>query len=309
MGVANVHTLSHIKNGATVLSQLSNSSATPGIDLLVSSPSGSIFPAFVASQSQLPEVSFDTTQIATLLAMGAVGAKPDTIADLGLSSTVDTTLFYEETLPNGIIRTAGANSTTLTMANAVLICNQITAGHRTQAVASCVLKNPFDGTNAPIVPSGSGTVAETKTDAEHYIVGSVKINGAAITNGVQDVTINFGQVLFELGSDGQNYITFVGINKRQPVITITGHDLGWVQYGLNGTDLTEIIVYLRLISQTGPTATGISFTATVGASVGTVTVDASTGSGDDAATSTIRCTLTEALVINLSDTVPAPAPQ
>jgi hypothetical protein len=169
------------------------------------------------------------------------------------------------------------------------------------------MKNPYDGTNDPIVASGTGTVSGTKTDAEHYIVGGVSINSSLLTNGVQDVTINFGQILFELGADGQNYTTFIAVNKRQPVVTITGHDLGWVQYTLNGIPLTEIIVYLRKIDADGPTTDAISFTATVGATVGKVTVDASNGSGDDAATSTIRCTLTEGLVINLSDTTPVAA--
>lgn len=307
--ITNVHTLSHILStefagaGANdVLSQLSNARATPGIDLLVSSPSGSVFPLFVASASQTPEIAFDTTQVKTILDNTGV-----TLADLSAAATV---LFFEKT-DNKAARAAGAVHTTLTMANAIMVCNQITAGHRTQATASCRLLDVFDET-APIEVATSAAMSGTKVDAEHYVLGGISINGTFLVDGIQDVTIDLGIEFFGgpsgLGADGTNYTTFWGINTQKPVITVRGHNLGWGLTGLNGLAQTEVLVYLRKITTTGPAldaaATAIRFAGTTGF----VTTDEATGGGQDAATSTIRLTQAATLAVNTATAIIATLP-
>ena len=303
--ITNVHTLSHISNSALaasddVLSQLSNVNTTPGIDLLVSSPSGNVFPSFLAAQSQNPEVSFDTTQVLTVLTNTGV-----TMVDL---TAQDSVLYFEKS-SNLAVRAAGTVHTTLTMPNTALICNQITAGHRTPAVASCRLLNVYDGTNAPVTIASNSAMAGTKVDAQHYVLGGVSINGAFLTDGVQSVTVDFGQEFFGgaggLGADGTNYTTFFGINTIKPVITIQTHNLGWATYGLNGTAQSAVIVYFRKILTTGPdidaNATAISLTGTTGL----ITVDNASGGGTDAATGTIRLTQNATLVLNTTDAITA----
>lgn len=308
MGViTNVHTLSHITSadfaGAgsnDVLSQLSNVSTTPGIDLLVSSPSGSVLPVFAASASQNPEVRFDTTQVKTILDNTGV-----TMADL---TTAGSVLYFEKS-SNLATRTAGSTHTSLTMPKTALICNQITAGHRTQAVASCRLLNVFDGSTVPITIATNAAISDTIVDGEHYVLGGISINGAFLTDGIQDVTIDFGQEFFGgpngLGADGTNYTTFFGINTIKPVITVRTHNLGWALAGLNGLVQTAVIVYLRKILVAGPdidaNATAIKITGTTGR----VTLDEAAGGGQDAALGTIRLSQTATLVLDTAAAITA----
>ncbi len=298
--ITNIHTLSHIvanTTGSTVISQLSNVSATPGINLLVSAASGDVYPRFIAPQSQTPEIRFDTTQVKTILDLVS------TTTQLWDATATDAILYFEKSSALGV-RAGSTVHTTLTMETPIIICPQITAAHRTQAVASCRLLNVYDGTTAPVVASGSAALAfgsGSKTDAEHYVLGGISIGGAFLTDGVQDVTIDFGQQFFGgesgIGADGTNYTTFWGINTITPVITIRTHNLGWVAYGLNGAAQGACIVYLRKILASGPdvdaNATAIKITGTAGF----IHVDDATGGGQEAATGAIRLTQSAALTI------------
>lgn len=308
--ITNVHTLSHIKcgaAGATILSQLSNVSASPGIDLRVLGASGDVFPRFVGPQSQSPEFRFDTTQLLTLCNL------LETLLDSTGAALWDGTanpayLYFEKSL-NLAVRAGAGVHTTLTMAAPLIICNQITAGHRTPAVASCRLVNKYDGTTVPIAVSGTASMGDTKTNAEHYVLGGISIGGSFLTDGIQDVTIDFGIQFFGgengLGADGTNGTTFWGVNTLTPVITVRTHNLGWLAYGLNGSAQTDVIVYLRKILSTGPdvdaNSTAISFTGTAGF----ISVDDTAGGGQDAALSTIRFTQTAALAVDTADDITA----
>jgi hypothetical protein len=305
--ITNVHTLSHIVStdfaGAgtnDVLSQLSNVRTTPGIDLLVSSPSGNVFPVFAASASQNPEVAFDTTQVKTILDNTGV-----TMVDL---TTAGSVLYFEKSANMGV-RTGAGTHTTLTMPKTALICNQITAGHRTQAVASCRLLNVYDGTTTPLTIATNASMSGTKVDAEHYVLGGISINGTFLVDGIQDVTIDFGQEFFGgpngLGADGTNYTTFFGINTIKPVITVRTHNLGWSLATLDGLAQSAVIVYLRKLTVAGPdvdaTASAIAFTGTTGY----ITLDDTAGGGQDAAIGTLRLTQTATLAVNTATAIVA----
>ena len=177
--ITNVHTLSHISmgaGGATVLSQLSNVSASPGINLMVSAASGDVYPRFLGAGTQQPEISFQTTQLKTVL---DVVSSTNQMWDASANSAV---LYFEKSDNLGV--RSATNHTSLAMADPLLICTQITAGHRAPAMASCRLVNVYDGTTVPVVPSGAAALAGDKTDAEHYILGGIKIGASFLTNGV-----------------------------------------------------------------------------------------------------------------------------
>lgn len=262
MAVASAHVLHGINSASpsAFISQISNARASSGINALVAKAAGFPEPLFVGNEHQEPGITFDSTQISTIL--GITGLTIGSLAD------GNTDLYFKK-LTYLASREADASTvhTRLRMAEAFLLCNRITAGHRQEATAQCRIGAIYDGTNEPIVPAGSLALAGTPTSAEHFFAGPVYVNTTRV-NGIESIDIDFGRTLIEVGSDGELYVTFVAEEGIAPVITIRTMDLPWATYGLNGTALTSLSVYLRKQSTTGKVADGtashIKFAATSG---------------------------------------------
>jgi len=279
MAVSNVFVLHGIVlSGGTFISQITNSRPSPAIESVLAKSAGFPYPLATFNMGQKPMVSFETTQIATILNLTGI-----TIADL-TAQTVD--LLYKLTT-NRASRVADASAShyRFRMANAVLSCDRITAGHKSEATASCTLYNPYDGSNEPIVPAGSVSLSGTPTTSEHYVCGPCSFNGSEFAE-VQDLTVDFGRSLIQAGSAGELYDTFIAEQELNPTVSVKGLGIPWFGAGLNGTALTSMTCYLRRLATTGRVANGTaSHIAFTGASGIVYPEDASGGSNDPVVTS------------------------
>jgi hypothetical protein len=217
-----------------------------------------------------------------------------------LSSIVDlsganTDLLFKATADLGRrVADATTSHVRFRMAQAYLALNQITAGHESEAVASCILGTTYDGSNAPLVAAGSVALSGTPTSATHYVAGPVSLNASTLS-GVQDISIDFGRRLIVLGGDGEIYPTFCACQFYSPTITIRTLTHVWQTYGITGTALSgsagAFTAYLRKVSNVGRVADGtaehIKFTGTTG----TIQVDEATGGNNDPSMVTVRVTL------------------
>jgi hypothetical protein len=289
MSVANVFTLHGIANGSSFLSQISNSRLTAEMNELLGTPAGLPYPTFVANGNQKPMLSFDCTQIATLLNTTNALAG---IADLSANNT---DLYFKKLQDLGVRASDATQQHKRVRASlAYLIVERITASHDGEASAACKIGALYDGTNAPFVPAGGLALSGTSSSVEHYTVGPVFANtgsGFVQINGVQSITCDFRRSVLELGADGELYITFCAMADWKPQITITCTEFVWDTYGLNGSAFTGLSVYLRKKATTGNVANGtaqhIKFANAVG---GLLAVQDVSGGVNDPAMTNVRFT-------------------
>jgi hypothetical protein len=285
MAINTVHTLHGIQNSTTFLSQISNARASAGMQQLISQSAGLPFPLFVGNLSTNPGIEFDCTQIKTLLDLQG-----------GLTSIVDLSgansdLYFKQVDDLGRrVADASLAHIRFRMSQAWLSIGQITAGNNREASASVRLGTTYDGTNNPLVPAGSVALSGTPTSAEHFVAGPVSINTVALP-GVEDVTIDFGRQVQELTADGELYPTAAFCQSYSPVITIRTYENPWTTYGLNGTALTAMSLWLRKVTRDGRVANGTAEHILFQATAGLISIDESTGGANDTSMTTVRLTL------------------
>ncbi len=289
MAIASVGVLHGIVNSSTFLSQISNARATTDIQNIIAESAGLPFPLFTAPMSIGPMVAFDCTQLKTILDLtGALSS----IVDL---SGANTDLLFKATSDLGRrVADATTGHVRFRMAQAYLAVNQITAGHNSEATASCVLGTTYDGSNAPLVAAGSVALSGTPTGSTHWVAGPVSLNASALA-GVQDMTLDFGRRLIVLGADGELYPTFCACQFYSPVLTFRTLTHVWQTYGITGTALSgssgALTAYLRKVSSTGRVADGTSQHIKFTGTTGTIQVDEATGGNNEPSMVTVRVTL------------------
>jgi len=283
MSVSSLYVLHGIVNNATFLSQISSSRTTPGIDVQIAMAAGYPQPLFAWNMGQRAAIQFDCEQLKTVLDLTGI-----TIADLSANNTD----LYFKKVSHMASRVADANAShiRLRMAQAGLRCDRITAGHRQQASGQCVVYAPYDGTNEPVVPAGSVVLAGTPSAAEQFVAGPISINGTQYA-GVQDLTIDFGREMIELGGDGELYDTFAAERETKPVVTARITDNPWPVLGFNGLGITSFAVYLRAANRTARYADASEVHVKFSASAGYAIIDQTDAGGNDDGITTIRCTL------------------
>lgn len=285
MSVSTAHVLHGIVNSSTFLSQIVNARPMTDAQLLVSAPAGLPFPLFAATMGVNPSVPFESTQIKTLLDL--TGALTSIVDWTG----ANTDLYFKKIADEGR-RVADASSAHLRcrMSQAALSVDRISAGHNSEAVASCRLLTTYDGSNAPFVQAGSTALSGTPTSAEHFVAGPVSLNTVTIP-GVLDISIEFNRDVMMLASDGEIYPTFVAQRVYSPVVTFRVLEHVWYTYGIIGTALTAATFYLRKVTTDGRVANAtqehIAFTATAGV----IHVDEASGGGNDESVVSVRATL------------------
>lgn len=289
MAISTVHVLHGIANGASLISQITNARPMTDLQTLVAQSAGLPFPLFTAVLGINPAIPFDTTQVKTILdTSGALTS----IADLSASNT---DLYFKQVSDHGRrVADATTGHIRLRMSQAFLVLDRITASHQREAAASCRIGTTYDGTNNPLVPAGSVALSGTPTSAEHFVAGPVALNGVPLP-GVADITIEFNRQVLEVASDGEIYNTFAACMYYAPVVTIRGYHTAWATYGLNGTALSEMAVYLRKVAANGTrVADGVAQHIGFSASSGLITIDESSGGNNEPAMTTVRVTLASA---------------
>jgi hypothetical protein len=104
----------------------------------------------------------------------------------------------------------------------------------------------YDGTNAPVQPTGSVSASTiTPSAAESFGLGPVEINGVTYT-GIQECSIDLGTTLFEQSDQSDPYDTFKGVKSLDPMVMLNGVNPSvWTTYGNIGTALSALNIFLR----------------------------------------------------------------
>jgi hypothetical protein len=286
MGVSTVHVLHGIKTPTQFYSQVEDATPQTGISQLIGTPSGLVSPMFLGVKGAKPVINFRTTQLATLLTeTGLYGA------DL---SAGNTDLMYRKVTNLGT-READASTvhTRIRAAKAFMNWRSLTARHQQEATAEATVWSVFDGTNVPLVATGSVALAGTPTAAEFFGLGPITINTVALP-GDTEMSIDLGVELYQLGSGSETYDSFLAVKAVHPVITLRSLTIeSWASYGLIGAPLTAFAGYLRkccadaaggVAYVADATAAHIKFSATTGI----ISVDQISGGGSTEASEVLK---------------------
>lgn len=286
MAISTSHVLHGVNlGGSTFISQIQSGRPATNVQRLVAESAGLPYPLFTATMGVNPAFTLEATQLKSLLDLtGAVTG----IADL---SGGNTDLYFKKVTDLGRrLADATAGHMRFRMSQAFYALDRITAGHNSEAVASGRVGTTYDGSNNPLVPAGSTALAGTPVGATHWLAGPVALNTVQLP-GVADITIDFGRQVMEMGADGELYNTFAACMFYAPVVTIRSYEHCWATYGLNGTALTAMSLYLRKVGTTGrvadATAEHIKFTS----STGVIHVEESTGGGNEPSMTTVTVQL------------------
>ena len=238
----NRYTLSAYKHVAALIKGVQSLGLNMNMRQIIASGSGAVDPSFVGVGEIAPEITFDTTAIKTALA-NCGGADGDALSN---------DIFFLQKLLDGGLRGGAATHVKLTAATGIIIPTQIRAAQGGEAtIGYRALPTSADGEAAPIaLLAGQSLEVGQSVVSEIYTLGPVSINGTPL-EGVDDITIDFGITLTDKRSgSGAVYPTFIGIMKREPVITVRTFDLdAFVSWGLDGVAQGETDSTVQLLDQ------------------------------------------------------------
>lgn len=229
MSISTIHKIDKVVFPSSVeFSQLTNTDAQAGIQMLKVRPAGHPHVMFVANQKQEPVINFTTNELATLLA--AVGVSG---AALGNTSYV----YYKLATETGSVARATTSHHRLSIAEALAYWSTIRLPHNGQGEADVILAPNFDGSNDPVVYGGSVALSGTLEAGENFGAGTVGLNGTGLP-GIQNIEISSGVQLLREGGESEEWDTFIGLEMTDVVVTITLREaVNWGTIGLQGTAL------------------------------------------------------------------------
>lgn len=235
-----IYVLHGIQTPTTFYSQLEEASPTPGINAMLQGPAGAAWPNFRGIRSLKPEVSFRTSQLTTLLAQCPAG-----FASLAAGNT---DLYYRAVTELGTrVADGTAVHKRLRIAKGFMHWTSLSARHQQEASASGRVVAIADGTHVPIVAAGTVALSGTPGAGQSFGLGPVTVNSVPL-DGVQEMTVDLGITLYQVGGASLVYDTCVAVKEYNPVITLRGLDLSaWTTYGIAGTALTGLTAYLRAL--------------------------------------------------------------
>lgn len=212
MTVSAVEVLRGFDADGVAYRQLASADPENGAEVMSIIAAGDVFPRFIAVNGEKHAIGFDTQQVATILGQcGLFGADVSPL-----------TLYYQK-----VSNLSGRDAddelvhSQIDAADCRMYINNITAGNRTSASAKGRVVPVSDGTNAPLIRTGSVAVTDAApTTAENFVLGPISLNGTAI-EGCNGLDVNLAPKEMELSDESFNYTTFAANETITPVISFT----------------------------------------------------------------------------------------
>lgn len=213
------------------LHTLTNEQQQFGIQTLVERSAGEPWPNFIANQSQRPTIGFSTKALATLLTNVGVG---------GNYSLTNVTAYLKQGTGSGSVARASTVHERMVVAESCVYWTSIRLPHNGTGEGQVSIVPVYDGSNDPIAFTGSVALSGTLSAAAYFGAGPVAINDVVIP-GIQEISIDSGVQLLQLGASSEEFDTFVGLETGQVVVTIkTMEQTNWAALGLRGTALDGV---------------------------------------------------------------------
>lgn len=225
MGLSTLKYLSNIQLGSgNAIYELEDATPSAEVDVLTGMSAGYPEPLFYGVKGQKPRVRFNTPQLATALGEIATGTGAPYCKD---ESAGNTDLWYADSTNLGG-RTAAASllHQRFRMTKGCFYWQTISAQHQQDAKIDCTILPIYDGTNPPLQAAGTLALVGTPIGGERFTLGPLKI-GSTMLGGLIEASLSSGVKANEEGSDGDVYLTWVGLDTAQPVLEVTARTIEW----------------------------------------------------------------------------------
>ncbi len=176
---------------------------------------GDNFPRWVGANGERQGIPFETAQLATLIAQcGVEGCDASPV-----------TLFYQKVSSlDGRVANDTAEHSKLDAAAARMYITNITAGNRQMAMARGRIVPVSDGTNSPLIRTGSTAISgATPSTAEAFVLGPISVNTTKL-KGCDNFDLNFNGQEMELSDESFAHLTFAARNTTSPVLSWVTND-------------------------------------------------------------------------------------
>lgn len=236
MAISEVYRLSMIQlpGSSIYLKQIENVQVSAGIQSMLGMGAGEILPSFVATERQQPVITFRTSALKTLL---------DNVGVSGLSISTPLYLYFRKASNTGNVAIATTVHKRFAVNMGHLFWSAINLPNGGQGSAECAIHCGYNGTNLPIVFSGTVAVPAQPLMAEYFGAGPVTLNAGTPICSVQTITINSGVALEKLNGCSEIYDTFIGVNAGPVTIQVECLDrVNWESSGLTteGLSITDV---------------------------------------------------------------------
>jgi len=289
-----LHTLYAVDIDSVTIDQIVSQAVAPNVAQAVSAGDGQVFGSFVHAGRISPSISFSTTGLTAALTKLAPSGFALAAAALG-------TFFFRKRVKGGALE-VGSNHIKALITEGIVVPRSLSADQDSSSLA-CDAIATYDGTNLPILVTGSQALTGTPTIAEQFVAGPVTINGVQL-EGIVSIELDFGISLTIPAHDGQIYPMYAAIASFRPTLTIRTLDaVALSTFGVAGTaqGATPSVAYLRAKVDGGGTiandvASHINIATT--ASKGMITVNELSAEQEGDATCEITITPTSAGVLH-----------
>lgn len=272
MAISTVYKLDKIRlnTGSPVdIDVITSRNISAGITMMIERGAGHPHPTFTGVNSQKPVVEFTTPQIDKI-----VGSSGFNVPINGLViSAAPVYLYFKKAAVVGSVARATSEHIRLAVNLGCLYWTRINLPHQGRGEISCTLMASYDGSNEPIVYSGSQALVGNLSAGNYFQAGPCYLNGTLI-DAVQDITINSGVRLLQLSGSGDIWDTFVGIEQTEGSYEVSTLEMNnWGSgIGLDGVALDGsygFVAYGRKCSADGTrvangTGAHLSFTSLYG---------------------------------------------
>jgi len=215
MTVSAVEVLRGFNANSIAYRQVGSADPENATELLSIIAAGDSFPRFVAVNGSKEGVPFETNQLAALLTQcGLFGCNASQV-----------NLYYQKVSSlSGRVAHATAEHSIVNAALARMYISNITAGNRAIASARGRIVPVSDGTNAPLVRTGSQAVtAAAPSTAEAFVLGPISVNATKL-KACNNLDVNLNPAEWDLSDESFEHTTFAANNTITPVISFTTTD-------------------------------------------------------------------------------------
>lgn len=228
--------------GGTTIEAIESSGLESNINILREHGSADVTPLFIGHGEQAPRISFTSKDILGLCVTEGVGLLGKALDDVSYQ--------YWKLVPEAGRNARSAESHVSCAINqGVVYWETITLRNNEASTVDAVMAASYDGTNGPIVVTGSTALPTTElSPADFFGCGPIQINGTLVSQ-IQEVTISSGLQVEPRFSDNVPWPYRINIKQAQPTVTILTETIsnlttyGIVGGALNGT--TGLAVYGR----------------------------------------------------------------
>jgi hypothetical protein len=215
MTVSAVEVLRGFDADSVAYRQVKSADPEQGTEMMSIIAAGDSIPRFLAVNGSKVGIPFETGQIATVIAQcGVFGCD---------ASEVD--LYYQKvTSLSGRVADDDEEHAIVNAALARMYITNITTGHRQEASAKGKIVPVSDGTNAPLVRTGSSAISDaTPSTDEAFVLGPISVNTTKL-KGCNGLDVNLNPSDWDLSDESFDFTTFSANQDVKPVISFTTTD-------------------------------------------------------------------------------------